>query len=90
MAYLVPEEVTPGLDDRRSTDEECSFYSDYEQEDGIFVLASLYIREVVRLHGVPSSIVSDRDPLFTSECWRSLQEAFGYAVEVEHSLSFTD
>ena len=40
-------------------------------------LASLYIREVVRLHGFPSSIVSDRDPLFTSECWRSLQEALG-------------
>ena len=40
-------------------------------------LASLYIREVVRLHGVPSGIVSDRDPLFTSEFWRSLQKALG-------------
>jgi len=29
-------------------------------------LAQLYIKEIVRLHGVPSSIVSDRDPRFTS------------------------
>jgi hypothetical protein len=29
-------------------------------------LAELYIKEIVRLHGVPVSIVSDRDPRFTS------------------------
>ena len=29
-------------------------------------LAEIYIREIVRLHGVPSRIVSDRDPRFTS------------------------
>jgi len=40
-------------------------------------LAQLYIKEIVRLHGVPSSIVSDRDPCFTSRFWQTLQEAFG-------------
>jgi hypothetical protein len=29
-------------------------------------LTKLYIREIVRLHGIPASIVSDRDPRFTS------------------------
>ena len=40
-------------------------------------LAEIYIKEVVRLHGVPFSIVSDRDPRFTSRFWPSLQHALG-------------
>jgi len=40
-------------------------------------LAQLYIKEIVRLHGVPSSTVSDRDPQFTSQFWQTLQSALG-------------
>ena len=36
-----------------------------------------YIREIVRLHGVPVSIVSDRDLRFTAHFWKSFQKAMG-------------
>ena len=40
-------------------------------------LAELYVSQIVRLHGVPISIVSDRDPRFTSRFWKKLQDALG-------------
>ncbi|KAD2392908.1 hypothetical protein E3N88_39885 [Mikania micrantha] len=40
-------------------------------------LAQLYVNEIVSLHGVPLSIVSDRDSRFTSRFWQSFQKALG-------------
>ena len=45
--------------------------------DSVDYLADLYIRDIVRLHGIPVSIVSDRDPRFTARMWQSLQSALG-------------
>ena len=37
----------------------------------------LYIREIVQLHGMSVSIVSDRGPRFTTHFWNSYQRAMG-------------
>ena len=49
-------------------------------------LASLYTKEIVRLHGVPVSIVSNRDTRFTSKFWKSLQNALG--TQLNFSTAF--
>ena len=54
--------------------------------DSILTLSKLYVREIVRLHGVPLSIVSDRDSRFTSRFWWSLQKALG--TELRLSTTF--
>ncbi|GJT57328.1 putative reverse transcriptase domain-containing protein [Tanacetum coccineum] len=40
-------------------------------------LARMYLKEVVTRHGIPVSIICDRDPRFASHFWRSLQKALG-------------
>ncbi|KAL8116429.1 hypothetical protein AgCh_022794 [Apium graveolens] len=40
-------------------------------------LVHLYLKEIVMRHGVPVSIVSDRDPRFNSRFWRQFQECLG-------------
>ena len=49
-------------------------------------LANIYVREVVRLHGVPVEIVSNRDPRIVSHFWKSLHEALG--TELQFSTAF--
>ncbi|GMP74285.1 hypothetical protein CsSME_00031745 [Camellia sinensis var. sinensis] len=48
--------------------------------------ASLYVNEIVHLHGVPISIVSNRDSKFVSRFWKSLQVAMG--TELRFSIVF--
>ncbi|GJS18899.1 putative reverse transcriptase domain-containing protein [Tanacetum coccineum] len=48
------------------------------ETDPMEKLARMYLKEVVIRHGIPISIIYDRDPRFASDFWRSLQKAFGY------------
>ncbi|XP_070025917.1 uncharacterized protein [Nicotiana sylvestris] len=50
----------------------------YSAED----YAKLYIREIVRLHGVPLSIISDRGAQFTTHFWKSFQKGLGTQVNL--------
>ncbi|GJU59022.1 putative reverse transcriptase domain-containing protein [Tanacetum coccineum] len=45
------------------------------ETDPLEKLARLYLKEVVTRHGIPVSIICDRDPRFASHFWRSLQKA---------------
>nr|GEX05136.1 putative reverse transcriptase domain-containing protein [Tanacetum cinerariifolium] len=50
--------------------------------DSIEKLTQLYLKEVVCRHGVPISIISDRDSKFTSRFWQSLQKALGTRLDM--------
>ncbi|GJW74910.1 putative reverse transcriptase domain-containing protein [Tanacetum coccineum] len=43
---------------------------------------TLYIDEIVARHGVPVSIISDRDGRFTSRCWQTVQKALGTRLDM--------
>ncbi|GJU94194.1 putative reverse transcriptase domain-containing protein [Tanacetum coccineum] len=45
-------------------------------------LARMYLKEVVTRHGIPVSIICDRDLMFTSNFWRSLQKALGTNLDM--------
>jgi len=46
-------------------------------------LASVFLREIIRLHGVPDVIVSDRGPILTSKFWKT----FCWSLQIQHRLS---
>ncbi|GKF25797.1 putative reverse transcriptase domain-containing protein, partial [Tanacetum coccineum] len=45
-------------------------------------LARLYLNEIVARHGVPISIISDRDSRFTSRFWKTMHEALGTKLDM--------
>ncbi|KAH0685662.1 hypothetical protein KY284_016215 [Solanum tuberosum] len=54
--------------------------------DSVEDYAKLYINEIVRLHGVPLSIISDTCPQFTSHFWKSFQKGLGTQVNLSTSF----
>ncbi|SCZ99856.1 BZ3500_MvSof-1268-A1-R1_C104g00572 [Microbotryum saponariae] len=64
---------------RARRDDGCSNHgADADSE----LVAEKYYATVFRLHGMPSAIVSDRDPKFTSQFWRALQAKIGTVLRM--------
>nr|GEZ96297.1 putative reverse transcriptase domain-containing protein [Tanacetum cinerariifolium] len=53
-----------------------------KETDPIDKLARLYMNEVVTRHGIPVSIICDRDPRFTSNFWKAFQKAMGTRLDM--------
>ncbi|GKD72679.1 putative reverse transcriptase domain-containing protein [Tanacetum coccineum] len=53
-----------------------------KETDSMEKLTRQYLKEVVSRHGVPVSIISDRDSRFTSHFWQSLQKALGTRLDM--------
>ena len=54
------------------------------------MLAMIYISEIIRLHGVPLSIISDRDTQFTSMFWKTLHAELGTRLDLSSSVPSSD
>ncbi|GKB13418.1 putative reverse transcriptase domain-containing protein, partial [Tanacetum coccineum] len=52
-----------------------AYFLPIQQGYSVSKLAKIFRQEIVRLHGTPASIVSNRDLHFTSRFWKGLQNA---------------
>ncbi|GJT42352.1 putative reverse transcriptase domain-containing protein [Tanacetum coccineum] len=59
-----------------------AIFTPMRETDPLDKLARLYLKEVVTRHGIPISIICDRDPRFASNFWRSLQSALGTNLDM--------
>nr|GEY30220.1 hypothetical protein [Tanacetum cinerariifolium] len=59
-----------------------SHFLPMREDDTLEKLTRQYLKEVVSKHGVPVSIISDRDGKFTSHFWKSLNKALGTRLDM--------
>ncbi|GJX49577.1 putative reverse transcriptase domain-containing protein [Tanacetum coccineum] len=59
-----------------------AYFLPMRETDPMDKLERLYLKEVVTRHGIPVSIICDRNPRFTSNFWKSFQKAMGTQLDM--------
>nr|GFC40446.1 putative reverse transcriptase domain-containing protein [Tanacetum cinerariifolium] len=72
-----------------------AIFTPIKETDSMDKLARIYLKEFVMRHGIHLSIISDHDPRFAFNFWRSLQNALGWVnhlplVEFSYNNSYHD
>nr|GEX46065.1 hypothetical protein [Tanacetum cinerariifolium] len=75
-------EVALGLLKKKVTEAPVLILPDFGE---VFEAARLFLQEIVRLHGVPKTITSDRDVKFVSHFWRTLWRKMGTQIQFSSS-----
>lgn len=57
-------------------------FSPVRKEDSTEEIANVLVRDVIRLHGLPKQIVSDRDIKFTNNYWRTAMQILGIEIHM--------
>ena len=52
-----------------------------------WTMVEVFAGEVIRLHGLPLSIVIDRDPIFVSNFWKEIFRAMGTTLKMSSSYN---
>nr|GFA16525.1 reverse transcriptase domain-containing protein [Tanacetum cinerariifolium] len=59
-----------------------AIFAPMREIDPLEKLEKLYLKEMVARHGIPVSIICDRNPRFASRFWRTLQKALGTSLDM--------
>ncbi|GJR70464.1 reverse transcriptase domain-containing protein [Tanacetum coccineum] len=84
LAHVTTKEMEDKSGEKRLVDQltKSAIFVPMRETDPMEKLARMYLKEVVTRHGIPVSIIYDRDPRFASNFWRSLQKALGTNLDM--------
>jgi hypothetical protein len=46
------------------------------------IVAEKFVEGIIKLYGLPMSIISDKDPIFINKCWQKLSKMLGTKLQL--------